>query len=416
MKENFFKIKIALLTIILAADIFFYMCINNYFSGKYYSANPGVNIVFWLIPILFVITIIQLKFDQAIRESRMLSEIYRLSGLFFILYFPKIVFIIFNLINFLSSLVFNGILRLVNIFISNNIALINFQFISAAGLVLSGVICLMLLYGMVIGRFQFKTENLTFRFSHLPEPFNGLRIVQISDIHLGSWYRHENQMEKAVNIINNLNPDLILFTGDLVNNFSEEADGWTEILQKLKAKSGKYSILGNHDYGDYWDWKDEQEKSENMELLYKTHRAIGFKLLMNQSDTIALNGHEIGIIGVENWGKPPFMQYGDLKKATENLKSLPFKILLSHDPSHWTAEVYEKTDIDLTLSGHTHAMQFGFKIGKNQWSPVKYIYKFWSGLYGNNGQYLYVNRGLGSLGFPGRVGMRPEITLITLHN
>src|SRR4030042_2976643 len=151
-----------------------------------------------------------------------------------------------------------------------------------------------------------------------------------------------------------------------------------------------------------------------MQLLYRAHENMGFRLLLNQAETIGINGHEIGIIGVENWGKSPFEQYGDLRKAIADLKPVPFKILLSHDPSHWQAEVHEKTDISLTLSGHTHAMQFGFKIGRYQWSPVKYIYKLWSGLYGNNGQYLYVNRGLGSLGFPGRIGMRPEITCITL--
>ena len=269
---------------------------------------------------------------------------------------------------------------------------------------------------MLIGRFQFKIEKIVLKFKQLPESFNGLRIIQISDIHLGSWYRKEKKMIKAVRMINRLNPDLILFTGDLVNNFSEEANGWSDILANLHSKLGNYSILGNHDYGDYWDWAVPEEKTANMNLLYALHKAMGFKLLLNDSDLISLNGHAIGIIGVENWGKPPFMQYGDLEKATKNLKPVPFKILLSHDPSHWSAEVHKKTDIDLTLSGHTHAMQFGIKIGKFQWSPVKYIYKLWSGLYGNNGQYLYVNRGLGSLGFPGRVGMRPEITLIQLQN
>ena len=289
-----------------------------------------------------------------------------------------------------------------------------FHLITYTGAVLSLVLFVLLIYGTLFGRFHFKIERLSLKFKDLPSSFNNFRIVQISDIHLGSWYRKKKKMEEAVNLINNQNADLIIFTGDLVNNFSEEADGWSDILKETRARYGKYSILGNHDYGDYWSWKNTLEKQKNMNYLFKAHKEMNFNLLRNESVKISKNGHQIAIIGVENWGKPPFQQYGDLHQAMKNLKTVPFKILLSHNPSHWSEEVQNKTGIELTFSGHTHAMQFGIKIGKFQWSPIKYMYRCWSGLYGDNGQYLYVNRGLGSIGYPGRVGMRPEITIITL--
>jgi predicted MPP superfamily phosphohydrolase len=312
------------------------------------------------------------------------------------------------------NLILKGLILIINQILSNPLSYRTFYFFTYTGLILAIILFLLLAYGAFIGRFFFKIERITLGFKNLPESFNNFRIVQISDLHLGSWYRKQKKMEAAVGLINSLDPDLILFTGDLVNNFSEETDGWNHILKKTNARYGKFSVMGNHDYGDYWDWKSESERQENMQLFYRAHENMNFRLLLNQAVTVSINGDEIGIIGVENWGKPPFKRYGNLRKAMANLKPVSFKILLTHDPSHWQAEIQEKRDINLTLSGHTHAMQFGFKIGKYQWSPIKYLYELWSGLYGSNGQYLYVNRGLGSLGFPGRIGMRPEITLITL--
>ncbi len=410
------KIKVILTSFTLFTDILFFISLNIFLQNLHMFLNPLAVGLFWVIPLLFIFVFFRFKFDQTNREPAILTGVYKVGGLFLTLYLPKLIFIVFHLLNIITRVIISGLVHIINLVFSKDFVSIDFYFFSYTGMIISVVLFLLLLYGMLIGRFQFKIEKVSMNFRKLPVSFNGLRIVQISDIHLGSWYRKEKKMEKVVRLINNLNPDLILFTGDLVNNFSEEAKGWTEILSRLQSKLGKYSILGNHDYGDYWDWASPDEKSDNMKLLYSMHKSMGFRLLLNESDVLKKDGHEIGIIGVENWGKPPFMQYGDLKKATENLKPVPFKILLSHDPSHWSAEIHEKTDIDLTLSGHTHGMQFGFKIGKFQWSPVKYIYKLWSGLYGNNGQYLYVNRGLGSLGFPGRVGMRPEITLIGLQN
>lgn len=414
MEHRFLRIRLTLISFTLVTDILFYLALLPLLPAGLNVSPLWLNLIFWIFSLVFVLYFLFLKFDQTKRQTRILANIYRASGFFMTIYLPKIVFLAFYLTNMIFNLVWRGFILIPNLIRSDMVSYKPFYFFTYAGIVAAVVLFLLLVYGAFIGRFSFKIERVTLGFKNLPESFNNYRIVQISDIHLGSWYKKEKKMDKAVKLINSLTPDLILFTGDLVNNFSEEADGWHKILEKTKARFGKYSILGNHDYGDYWDWQSNAEKRENMQLLYRAHENMDFRLLLNQSDTISINGHEIGIIGVENWGKPPFEQYGNLQKAIAGLKPVAFKILLSHDPSHWQAEVHEKTDIDLTLSGHTHAMQFGFKVGRFQWSPVKYMYRMWSGLYGDNGQYLYVNRGLGSLGFPGRIGMRPEITLIKL--
>ena len=193
-----------------------------------------------------------------------------------------------------------------------------------------------------------------------------------------------------------------------------ELRGWDKVLNRLESKKGKYAILGNHDYGDYSEWETPKEKQENFEAIQQFYKTIDFRLLLNEAEQIKINNEEIAIIGIENWGKPPFKQYGDLHKALANVKGIPFKILLSHDPIHWAEEVSDKTDIALTLAGHTHGMQAAFQYKNLQWSPIKYKFKHWAGLYKHNTQYLYVNRGLGWLGFPARIGMRPEITFIEL--
>jgi predicted MPP superfamily phosphohydrolase len=213
-------------------------------------------------------------------------------------------------------------------------------------------------------------------------------------------------------MINHLEPDFIFFTGDLVNNCSWELDNWDSVLKKLTAKKGKYAVLGNHDYGDYKKWDTEEMKLKNFDEIKHFYKKIEFKLLLNEAEIFNNNGDKMAIIGVENWGNPPFKQYGDLDKSLLNVQYIPFKILLSHDPSHWSKEVIGKTNISLTLSGHTHGMQAGINLKNKKWSPIKYKYKHWAGLYENKQQYLYVNRGLGWLGFPGRLGMRPEITFI----
>ena len=232
---------------------------------------------------------------------------------------------------------------------------------------------------------------------------------------MGSFNFRYHILDRAIALINNLKPDFIFFTGDLVNNYAWELKGWTEVLAQLSANIGKYAVLGNHDYGDYSKWRSKKLKKENLESIKYFYKKIGFKLLLNENDIIENGAEKIAIIGVENWGNPPFKQYGDLSLALEDTSEVPFKILLSHDPTHWEEEVIKNTNIDLTLSGHTHGMQAGVNLKNKKWSPIKYKYKHWAGLHKIKDQYLHVNRGLGWLGFPGRVGMRPEITYIELE-
>lgn len=288
------------------------------------------------------------------------------------------------------------------------------KFISQIGLGLAAIPFASLLYGMYKGKYNFRVLNYTLHFEDLPEAFDGYRLTQISDIHSGSFDNKE-KIEYAIDLINDQKSDVILFTGDMVNNKASEMLPWKTTFSRLKAKDGKYSVLGNHDYGDYVDWDSSAEKAKNLEDLKDIQREIGFDLLLNEHRYLERNGEKIAIVGVENWGKG-FKQKGDLKKASLQINSDDFKILMSHDPSHWDAQVVnDKYHYHLTLSGHTHGMQFGIEIpGWIKWSPVKWRYKQWAGIYEALGQYINVNRGFGYLGYPGRVGIWPEITVIEL--
>ncbi|MCU4177188.1 metallophosphoesterase [Carboxylicivirga sp. N1Y90] len=288
------------------------------------------------------------------------------------------------------------------------------KFLSQVGIVVASAPFISLLFGVIKGRFSFAKKYTKLSFPNLPNSFEGLKIVQISDLHLGSLNSNYREMEEAVELINAEHPDIICFTGDLVNNFYEETIGWEKVFSKLKAPLGKFSILGNHDYGDYSKWPSSEAKANNLKGIKEAHGRLGFKLLNNQSSLIDINGESIAIAGVENWGHPPFPRYGNLELASLGTEKAPFKMLLSHDPDHWDAEVTTESDFDLTLAGHTHGMQLGFEYKGFQWSPAKYKFKRWSGLYKEGQQYLYVNRGLGYLGMPARVGMPPEITIIEL--
>ncbi|WP_439183799.1 metallophosphoesterase [Carboxylicivirga taeanensis] len=288
------------------------------------------------------------------------------------------------------------------------------KFLSQVGIVMASAPFISLLFGVMKGRFAFSKRYTKLSFPNLPSAFDGLKIVQISDLHLGSLNANYEQMEEAVRLINDEQPDLIFFTGDLVNNFYEETIGWEKVFTKLNARIGKFSVLGNHDYGDYSHWPSAAAKEDNLNKIKGAHMRLGFNLLNNESQILETNGDKIAITGVENWGHPPFPQYGDLKKAARGTEEIPFKLLLSHDPDHWDAEVKQNYPYDLTLAGHTHGMQFGIEFKNFQWSPAKYKFRRWAGLYNEGEKYLYVNRGLGYLGMPARIGMPPEITIIEL--
>ena len=268
---------------------------------------------------------------------------------------------------------------------------------------------------MYKGRYNFRVLNYTLHFEDLPEAFDGYRITQISDIHSGSFDNKE-KIEYAVDLINEQKSDVLLFTGDMVNNKASEMIPWKETFGRLKAEDGKFSVLGNHDYGDYVDWNSKEEKLQNLEDLKTIQKDIGFDLLLNESRYLEKESQRLALIGVENWGTGGFKQAGDLKKASSRIEANDFKILMTHDPSHWDAEVVNDAyHYHLTLCGHTHGMQFGIEIpGWIKWSPAKWRYKQWAGIYEALGQYINVNRGFGYLGYPGRVGIWPEITVIEL--
>ena len=286
--------------------------------------------------------------------------------------------------------------------------------VSYLALVVAAIPFVSLLFGMTKGRHFYRVCKETLRFKDLPDAFDGFTITQLSDIHAGS-FSSEKGVQKGIDLVNAQNSDLILFTGDLVNNQAAEMNPWIPAFAELKATYGKYSVLGNHDYGDYIKWETKDHKYANLNRLKKIHGEIGFKLLLNAAVKIEKDGQSIALIGVENWGKGGFHKYGDLKKAAADIQDDAFKILMSHDPSHWDAVTMDHYQhVHLTLSGHTHGMQFGIELFGFKWSPVKYIYKQWAGLYQKNDKYLYINRGFGFLGFRGRLGIWPEITVITL--
>lgn len=287
-------------------------------------------------------------------------------------------------------------------------------FLSWVGMLAGGGLFGTLLYGFG-NKHKYQLKKIKLAYPNLPASFKGLKIIHISDIHSGS-FTDKTAVLKGVQKILAEKPDLILFTGDLVNNVATEMDDYMDVFQQLKAPMGVYSTLGNHDYGDYVQWDSDADKHANLEKLKAVHGQLGWKLLMNEHIVVGDEGNQIALLGIENWSaKARFPKYGDLQKAYSGTEKYPFKILLSHDPSHWKAEVCENyKDIDLMLSGHTHGMQFGVEIPGFKWSPVQYMYNEWAGLYAEGKQRLYVNRGFGFIGYPGRVGILPEITLIEL--
>ncbi len=268
-------------------------------------------------------------------------------------------------------------------------------------------------FGIINRAYDYQIHRRRIVLPHLPRSFHGLTIGQISDIHAGSFY-NKNAVHGGVDLLMNEKPDLIFFTGDLVNRDTDESLDYLPTFSKVKAPLGVYSVLGNHDYGDYRSWSTEEAKQKNLAKMKEVHRHLGWQLLCNENRILTMSSDSLAILGVENWGVRRFSKHGDLKLAHTGTESSPVKILLSHDPSHWEAQVLHYPDIDLTFSGHTHGFQFGVEIGDVSWSPAQYLYKQWAGLYQQGTQYIYVNRGYGFIGLPGRIGISPEVTLVEL--
>ncbi len=288
-------------------------------------------------------------------------------------------------------------------------------FLSWIGLGLGAGLFGSLLYGFS-NKYDYRVRRQKLRFPNLPKQFSGLKVVQISDVHSGSL-QDKDGVEKGIRMIMDLKPDIIFFTGDLVNDKADEMKELKNVFKQLNAPMGVFSVLGNHDYGDYVEWESATAKKENLQRLIEIQKEMGWNILINEHAVIKNEGAEIAILGIENWSaRGRFPKYGKMSEAYQGTEIYPFKILLSHDPSHWEAEVIPKyPDVDLMLSGHTHGMQFGVELPHFRWSPVQYIYKQWAGLYEEGKQKLYVNRGFGFIGYPGRVGILPEITLLELE-
>ncbi len=290
------------------------------------------------------------------------------------------------------------------------------KFMSQLAITFTVIPAIGFIYGIFKGAYNYKVHKVKVPSPKIPAAFNGFKIVQLSDIHVGS-FSDTNALNRAFDIVMEHKPDLILFTGDLVNNHSDETNDFTQVFSRLKAPHGVYSVLGNHDYGDYIQWDSDADKKANLARLKSIQAQVGWKLLMNEHVTLEKDGQKIALLGIENWGGSlRFPRYGKMTEAHKGTEDFPFKILMSHDPSHWDKQVQpEYPDVDLTLSGHTHGMQMGIEIPGLRWSPSQYFYKQWAGLYKSGEQFLYVNRGLGFLGYPGRLGIWPEITVLELQ-
>lgn len=400
------------LFILLALDIYAFQAFRFLLQNWSASARNIMYVVYWTIPVLAIGTLIVTNYVDVSGWNSNFKTYWR--TFIFIAYISKLPLVGILLVDDLRRLV---------LWISSQFSkggavdLSRSKFLTRAAIVAGALPFTSLLYGMVRNPYRYKLYREKVSLGRLPKALEGLKIIQISDIHSGS-FTFKEPIQLAIDLINQEKPDLVFFTGDLVNNVATEMEPYVDLFDKIEAKYGVYSVLGNHDYGDYVRWKDDQAKTENMELLKATHKRLGWDLMLNEHRQVEINGEQVAILGVENYSMHlRFPKYGDLQKACEDCGPAALKLLLSHDPSHWEGQVTKDyRDIDITFSGHTHGMQFGVEIpGWFQWSPIQYVYKQWAGLYQNGEQYLYVNRGLGFLGYPGRVGILPEIAVIELE-
>jgi hypothetical protein len=351
------------------------------------------------------------KFDRSVGQTKMTMIT---LGLLLLILIPKL---ILTLVLFLEDIyrIFSGTISKISGASSDTFLPERRKFVSQIALGIAAIPFSSLIYGMTLGKYNYKVITQQIFFPDLPDAFDGFKITQISDVHSGSFDNPE-KINYAIDLINEQEADMILFTGDIVNTHAKEMLPWIETFNRIKKyEYGKFSVLGNHDYGEYVTWKTEADKTKNFHDIKELYGKIGFQLMLNEHTYIQKGNDKIALVGVENWGVK-FKKAGDLHKASEGLTKEEFKILMSHDPSHWDAEVNKHPkDFHLMLSGHTHGLQFGIEIpGFFKWSPAEYVYKQWAGLYEKAGKYIYVNRGFGFHAYPGRVGIMPEITVIEL--
>ncbi len=408
------------LGVLLLIDAYTYFGLRALLRNKSVKVRRIISWIYWGINGWFILSVIVTTFVFS-SSTGFHGVWYRvLAGSLFLLYVPKIFFIVFLLLEdafrFVRAIPV-GIYKLIKKDKASSVDIFQSRrkFIGQIGAVVAGIQFSGILYGITKGKYNFKIHKAEIAFKDLPKEFDGLRITQVSDIHCGSFDDREAVLH-AVNMANEQGSDIMFFTGDLVNNKSDEMDEWMDVFNRFKAPMGVYSIFGNHDYGDYVSWPSPEAKAANLQKLADIHKTLGYRLMRNENTRLERNGAFIDLVGIENWGKGGFSKYGDFNKAMQGTTPGSFKILLSHDPSQWDEQVINHPEkVHLTLSGHTHGAQYGVEIGNIQISPVQFRYTHWAGLYKENDRYIYVNRGLGFIGFPGRVGIWPEITVITLR-
>jgi len=399
-------------------DLYLFSSISSLFNKSNFH-NKVFSFTYWLVAfiIYFIIFYVFINYERRTPSVHFNNDII-ISSFIFIILFSKLIA--------LFPIIFDDFLRVFRFVISifsdkssgyTGSKISRIDFLQKLSVFLGSSLFLTLASGIIFGRYNFKIKNTNVKIRNWNSELNGLRIVHISDLHLGGFNSIE-KLEEVVDLINNQNPDIFVFTGDLVNNYYSEAIPYVKVLQKIKAKYGKFSVLGNHDYCDYVGWKRSSEKwKDNFKNMISIHKEIGFDLLLNEHREIRINNISFNLVGVENWGAGNFNKDGDLKTSMDLITNNNSTILLSHDPSHWTTQVldFPKT-IDLQLAGHTHGMQFGVDTSFLKWSPVKWRYKQWAGLYSTNNKHIYVNTGIGHLGYAGRVGIMPEITVLNLYS
>jgi len=421
-----FKLKLILGTVafVMLIDAYLWLGIKRLLFKKSHKHQLLVKKIFWTIPWIFIAgSVCYLIVPQL--ESNTLFRNYFMASLATV-YFSKLIVLPFLFADDLRRLAIWSKRKIMRTAAPAAPAstqenpehkISRSKFITQAGIIAGGIPFIMLTKGMVKGAYDYKLRHETIYLPKLPDRFNGLKIVQISDIHSGSFF-DKDAVKKGIDMIMQQKADLIFFTGDMVNNKTDEVYEYTDIFGHIKAPMGVFSTLGNHDYGDYvTTWTSPEEKAKNLADLCDVHKDMGWNLMRNQHEVISIHGQKLGLIGVENWGdRGRFQKFGDITKAKQGMEETPVQLLLSHDPSHWDAIVRkEHQDIDVMFAGHTHGMQFGVEIGSFKWSPSQYIYKQWAGMHTEGNQHLYVNRGFGFIGYPGRVGILPEITVFTLQ-
>lgn len=405
--------------VFIAIDFYVFQAIKTVIVEWREEVKTGVTIFFWSLTILSIVSLGVYHLVDPEKVGKVLRNF--IMVMLFVNYFSKVFAV---LVLFIDDLIRGG-KWVISQFVDNNSSsespvakentISRSDFLTKTAIIAAAVPAVTMGFGILSGAHDYRVRRTVVKLPNLPAAFDGIKIGQLSDIHSGSFF-NKTAVKGGVEMFMNEKPDVVFFTGDLVNNTAEEVKDYINVFDKVKAPFGVFSTLGNHDYGDYYSWSSQKAKIQNLEAVKRAHKIMGWNLLMNENQKLTLKGESIAVIGVENWGKGGFVKHGRLDQAVKGTEEASVKLLLSHDPSHWDAQVRpDFPTIDLMFAGHTHGFQLGIELGNFKWSPSQYIYNQWAGIYREANQFLYVNRGFGYLGFPGRIGILPELTIIELQ-